>query len=148
MYYFVSSFSVSLGCYCFSCQKSENFLGFLSTILKNLAKSCEPCQEYLPRSWQEMSRIREISWQENLDTKHWDSNSITTELPRVIISIQFSVRNWLASSGHWWNFLDVPWEICLVWIMHKTVKATSGQWFYWPNCKFYSRQYKIVDCGH
>ena len=56
----------------FSAKKSKKFLGFISAILKNLAKSSEPCQELLPRSWQEMSKIQEISWQEIQDAKHWE----------------------------------------------------------------------------
>ena len=37
----------------FVAKNSKNFHGFLSTILKNIAKSCKPCQEYLPKSWPE-----------------------------------------------------------------------------------------------
>ena len=42
---FLGSLAKILDSLGFLAKNSKNFLGFLSTILKNLAKSCEPCQE-------------------------------------------------------------------------------------------------------
>ena len=51
----------------FVAKNSKNFLGFLSTIMKSLANSCETCQDWLPRSWQEISKIQGFSWQDIQD---------------------------------------------------------------------------------
>ena len=64
----------------------KNFLEFFPRSWKILQNFANFAKEQLPRSWQEMSKIQEISWQENQDAKHWVYTSVLLQILRLRIT--------------------------------------------------------------